>query len=162
MDDEKYRKIQRQNRIVQIILVIIMLLILVGVALTYFAQTPPQVKNYIGERGAKGDTEKIDYDRINNYIDVVVSGMPKPQNGKDSTVAGPQGAASTVPGPAGLNGLDSIIPGPIGTSGSSGADGKTLDVRCNPETHDYEKQYVGDEDWQVIQKNSKVCYEEGK
>ncbi len=67
-------------------------------------------------------------------------------------VQGIQGEKGS-PGEQGVQGIqgDTGLQGPIGPKGDTGekgADGRQYDQRCNPDTREWEKQYIGDETWQ--------------
>lgn len=165
MDEEQFRKIQRQNRRLFIVLIVTVMILFTLLGLAYLNKTPTIIKNFVGQQGPKGDTTQVDYSAINTAIDSKVSSLPIPLNGAlgpigspgpagVSTIGptGPTGPGSMVPGPA------SVVPGPKGAKGDKGQDGLTPIFQCDPITHNYEMQYTGAEDWTIIQADSKVCY----
>lgn len=100
------------------------------------------------------------------------------QNGKDGqSIQGPQGPSGYSPvkgvdyfdgatGATGLTGVQGIqgeqglqgVQGDTGAQGDPGTPGQNPEFRCNPKNHNYEWRYVGDDTWQVLQKNSQACY----
>lgn len=142
-------EIRRIKRIFLIGLLILLGLIALSIALTYFSKPAEVIKNYIGQQGPPG---------------LSVQGVPGLQ--------GPQGVQGLqgVPGEQGPQGVQGIQgpqgpvgpqgdPGPQGSPGDPGQDGKTPTFRCH--NGDYQFQYVGDEGWQTIEKNSKACQQAG-
>lgn len=65
---------------------------------------------------------------------------------------GSQGATGAQ-GPAGPTGPQ----GEQGPQGEPGQDGREVEFRCNPANDNYEYRYVGDENWQIIERNSNAC-----
>lgn len=126
----------------------------------------------------KTDTQQL----INNQIKTEVA-KNKPQNGVNGIgVQGDRGLQGYpgVKGDAGAMGSQGIsglqgstgaqgqqgIQGPAGTQGvtgekgdqgNPGANGKEVEFRCDPETHNYQWRYVGEEGWTNIQENSNAC-----
>lgn len=149
------RKAQRQNKIMWISFLVFTVTVIIFLALVYFSKPKETVKNYIGERGKPGDIAKVDYQAIQSYINATVSALPRPKDGQAGT-PGIQGIAGIVgiPGINGLNGADSTVAGP---PGKDGAPGREAIFQCDPATYDYEWQYPGDDGWEIIQSNSKVC-----
>lgn len=145
-------RIRKYNRRVFIALFLLTLLVVAGIVITATEKKSPVVQNYIGQQGRSGnDGHSIEgpqgptgYTPVKgiDYFD-----------GKDSTIPGPQGSTGPV----------SIVPGPVGPAGESiqgppgdnGQDGKNPEFRCH--NSNYQWNYVGDEDWITLQKNSLAC-----
>lgn len=159
---DELERIRRQNRKFFLVLSFFIALILLGLVLSYFRPTPTTVKNYVGKNGVNGQDAKVDYSVLFSLIDNRIAALPTPRDGKDgapgapSTVPGPKGNDSTTPGPVGA---DSTVPGPTGNTGEQGAPGRSPEFQCDSNTHNYQWRYAGDEDWKVLQPNSKACTE---
>jgi hypothetical protein len=170
--DEELKRIRKQNRRMWIMLILLTLLILGSTVLLY--KDNPKSINYVTQTASA----PVDYSKIFSYLQRQLSAIPAPQNGINGSpgAAGAPGAlglagitgatgATGNTGTQGATGANSSVPGPVGPAGSdgqNGVDGRTPVFQCNPTTHDYEMQYVGDEDWTIIQPNSKTCYSENE
>lgn len=147
--EEELREIRKHNRRIMIALILIVLLGAVSIALTMFTKPAPIVKNYIGQQGKPGLSVKGDPGVQGTQGLQGLQGEPGIQG--VAGVAGPKGDT----GATGAQGIQ----GDQGPAGEKGADGRTPEYRCNPKNHNYEWRYVGDDNWQVLQKNSKTCQE---
>lgn len=117
--------------------------------------------------------------RLHNQIIKDIS-QNKPKNGAQGNKGDMGEAGLTVQGPKGDTGTQGIqgIAGVQGAQGFQGAQGQTgatgpqgakgdpgqpgqpgreVEFRCDPDTHDYEYRYVGDEGWTIIQPDSNTC-----
>jgi len=82
-------------------------------------------------------------------------GFPGPKGDK-----GDQGnignTGSSIQGPPGATGATGPQ-GPQGEQGEPGQDGREVEFRCNPDNDNYEYRYVGDDNWRIIERDSKAC-----
>lgn len=141
------RKLRNHLRLLWVFLALLVLLCAINIALTYTKKASTVVENFVGEQGKTGQT-----------------------------VVGPQGPAGYTPikgidyfdgtpGTAGVQGIQGIqgetgsqgTQGNDGETGAQGPAGKSPEFRCSPNNHNYQWRYVGDEDWQTLQKNSQAC-----
>lgn len=121
----------------------------------------------------KDDVEQ----RLKNQLSTEVSHI-KPVNGSNGQMGiqgdrglqgypGPKGDTGAQ-GSQGLQGSTGIqgeqgIQGPVGPQGEQGSQGqpgtdaREVEFRCEPDTHNYQYRYVGDEGWTNIQENSNTC-----
>lgn len=139
---------RRYEKVVWIVLILLTVLTLAGLILTYFKKPAPVVKNYIGKPGISVQGQP-GFQGIQGVQGIQgLQGVPGPQG-----VQGERG----VTGATGLQGAQGIQgnPGPVGAPGEPGQDGKTPEFRCY--NGDYQWRYVGDEDWQTLEANSKAC-----
>lgn len=157
------KKTRRHNAYVLGVVLILSLLCLLGIVLTYLAKPVPTINNYVGKPGAPGlsVTGPQGPSGIQGVSGLSVQGPTGPQgsqgiagaNASDAQVVGAVSSyLQTNPPAAGAQGDQ-------GPTGDPGQNGRDPEFRCNPSNHDYEWRYVGDEDWQTLQKNSRACYQ---
>lgn len=147
MNDE-FKKIQRHNRRIWIVLLVLVILTGISIVKTYRDKSEPTVNNYVGERGPVGDAGQS-IQGPQGFQGV--QGVPGPQGEKGET--GSQGTQ----GETGLQG-EQGIQGEQGPPGEPGQPAREVEFRCSPNGH-YEYRYVSEMSWTLIQKNSKVCQE---
>ncbi len=146
-------KPQRFERLVLGVLLFVTLLTFSGLVFTYLKKpaTPaPVIRNFIGEQGPQG----LSVQGPQGYSGA--QGIQGIQGVKGDI--GPQGpiGATGSQGSVGMQGPQ----GDQGPVGATGQDGRQVEFRCAT-NHNYQWRYVGDEDWQNIQKNSLACYQAG-
>lgn len=150
MLDDKYEKLHRQQRRIQISLIIVGILIALGIIILLTNGDKrsnntipvPGVAGLQGERGEKGEPGENGYTPLKNidYFDGN-HGMPgyTPQKGIDYN--------DGRDGKDGVNGKDGYTPvkGVDYEDGAQGAPGRTPIITCNTETQQFEQHYAGDE-----------------
>lgn len=143
-------RIRKHNRRIFVALFLLALLVIAGVIITASEKKTPVIQNYVGQPGQAGQP--------------------------GDTITGPQGPAGYTPvkgldysdGAQGPKG-DTGVSGPQGTTGATGESGQSIqgppgdtgpagkspEFRCH--NGNYQWRYVGDDDWQNLQKNSLAC-----
>lgn len=127
--------------------VVLSLLLALGLIQYFSPHTGTIEKNYIGQKGAQGNSIQGSQGLIGPQGIQGLHGVKG-----DTGATGTQGVAG-FQGPAGAA---STVPGPVGPVGDNGQDGRQIEQRCSSKG-DYQWRYVGDESWQTMKKNSQAC-----
>ncbi len=140
--------LSKYEKLVWALLAGLIIFTLAGLALTYFEKPAPVVKNYIGKQGNPG---------------ISVQGNPGVQGFQGvQGIQGLQGVqgetgAQGVTGATGAQGIQGIQgeTGASGVPGDPGQPGQSPEFRCF--NGNYQWRYVGDDNWQTLEANSKAC-----